>query len=166
MGNQEGITGVLVYLAIYLAMNMGAFAVILAMRVKGRAVEGIDDLAGLARTNPLMALAMALFMFSMAGIPPLAGFFGKLYVFLAAVHAGLYTLAILGVLTSAVAAFYYLRIVKVMYFDEPIEALDKAIGRTMSVVLTVSTVVVTFFFLLPMPVLRLSQAAAKTLFPN
>ena len=136
------------------------------MRVKGRAVEGIDDLAGLARTNPLMALAMALFMFSMAGIPPLAGFFGKLYVFLAAVHAGLYMLAILGVLTSAVAAFYYLRIVKVMYFDEPVEALDKAIGRTMSVVLTVSTVVVAFFFLVPMPVMRLSEAAAKTLFPH
>jgi NADH-quinone oxidoreductase subunit N len=166
VGNQEGVSGVLVYLAIYLAMNMGAFAVILAMRVKGRAVEGIDDLAGLARTNPLMALAMALFMFSMAGIPPLAGFFGKLYVFLAAVHAGLYTLAILGVLTSAVAAFYYLRIVKVMYFDEPIEALDKAIGRTMGVVLTVSTIVVAFFFLVPMPVMRLSEAAAKTLFPH
>ncbi|MBI5119837.1 MAG: NADH-quinone oxidoreductase subunit NuoN [Rhodospirillales bacterium] len=166
VGNQEGISGVLVYLAIYLAMNMGAFAVILAMRVKGRAVEGIDDLAGLARTNPLMALAMALFMFSMAGIPPLAGFFGKLYVFLAAVHAGLYTLAILGVLTSAVAAFYYLRIVKVMYFDEPIEALDKAIGRTMSVVLTVSTIVVAFFFLVPMPVMKISEAAAKTLFPH
>ena len=81
-------------------------------------VEGIADLAGLSRTNPMMALALAIFMFSMAGIPPLAGFFGKLYIFLAAVEAGLYTLAIIGVLSSVVAAFYYLRIVKVMYFDQ------------------------------------------------
>jgi NADH-quinone oxidoreductase subunit N len=164
VGNAEGVSGLLLYLAIYLFMNLGAFAVILCMRRSGRAVEGIDDLAGLARTNPLMALAMALFMFSMAGIPPLAGFFGKLYVFLAAVNAGMYGLAILGVLTSAVAAYYYLRIVKVMYFDEPAEAFDGPIGNTMTAVLAGSVIFVVFFFLLPMPLLNGAEAAAAALF--
>ena len=92
----------------------------------GRAVEGIDDLAGLGRTDPAMALWMAVFMFSMAGIPPLAGFFGKLYVFLAAVQGGFWVLATVGVLTSVVSAYYYLRIVKAMYFDQRAGELDRA----------------------------------------
>ena len=104
-------------MAIYVFMNIGTFAVLCAMRRQGRAVEGIEDLAGLGRTDPSMAMWMAVFMFSMAGIPPLAGFFGKLYVFLAAVQGGFWTLAVVGVLTSVVSAYYYLRIVKVMYFD-------------------------------------------------
>ena len=114
-------------MAIYIVMNVGTFAVIVAMRRKGRAVEEIDDLAGLGRTDPAMALWMAVFMFSMAGIPPLAGFFGKLYVFLAAVQGGFWVLAMIGVLTSVVSAYYYLRIVKVMYFDQRAAgALDRA----------------------------------------
>ena len=119
VGTPEGIRGVLVYMVIYVFMSAGAFACIIAMRRRGRSLEQISDLSGLARTDPALALAMAVFMFSMAGIPPLSGFFGKLYVFLAAVQGGLWTLAIIGVLTSVVGAYYYLRIVKVMYFDAP-----------------------------------------------
>jgi NADH-quinone oxidoreductase subunit N len=106
-GTEQGVTSVLLYLAIYLAMTLGTFAVILAMRrPDGGMVESIYDLAGLARTQPWMAFAMATMMFSIAGIPPLAGFFAKLYVFMAAVQAGLYWLAVVGVVASVVGAFY------------------------------------------------------------
>jgi NADH-quinone oxidoreductase subunit N len=107
VGNEAGINGVLIYLAVYIFMNIGAFAIILSMRQKGRAVEGIADLAGLSKTSPLMAAALSIFMFSMAGIPPMAGFFGKFYVFIAAVQAEMYGLAVIGVLTSVVGAYYY-----------------------------------------------------------
>jgi NADH-quinone oxidoreductase subunit N len=112
----------------------------------------------------MMALALGIFMFSMAGIPPLAGFFGKLYVFLAAIEAGLYSLAVIGVLSSVVGAFYYLRIVKLMYFDEPVEAFDTPIGREMTVVLTGTSLLVLLFFVVPGPVIRGAAAAAAALF--
>ena len=117
-GNEQGVTGILLYLTIYLFMNIGTFGCILAMRRQGRMVEDINSLAGLSTTNPMMALALAIFMFSMAGIPPLGGFFAKLFVFRAAIDAELYVLVVAGLLTSVVGAFYYLRIVKLMYFDE------------------------------------------------
>lgn len=118
-GNQQGVNGVLVYLTLYLIMVVGAFACVMLMRREGRYVEEIADLAGLSRGRPLLALSLAVLMFSLAGIPPLAGFFSKLYVFRAAVDAGLYTFAVLGVIASVVGAYYYLRIIKVIYFDEP-----------------------------------------------
>src|SRR5690606_5650261 len=126
-GTEEGIRGILIYLLIYVAMTLGTFAVILAMRQKDQMVESVNDLAGLARTHPGMALVMAAFMFSLAGIPPLAGFFGKFYVFMAAINAELYTLAVIGVLSSVVGSYYYLRIVKLMYFDEAAEPLAKPV---------------------------------------
>src|SRR5262249_58878802 len=98
-GTETGIQGILIYMAIYLFMNLGPFAVILAMRRNGKMVEGIDELAGLGKTQPLLALALLIFMFSMAGVPPAAGFFSKLWIFLAAIHSGLYALAVIGVLT-------------------------------------------------------------------
>src|SRR5205085_9885165 len=115
-----GIRGVLVYMAIYLLMNLGTWAVILCMRQRGRMVEGIADLSGLGRTQPGLALALGIFMFALAGIPPTAGFFGKLYVFLAAVDARLVGLAVIGVVSSVVGGLYYLRIVTVMCFGEPL----------------------------------------------
>src|SRR6202790_582518 len=115
-----GVEGGLVYMAIYLAMTLGTFAVILAMRRDGQMVEGIGDLSGLAHTNPTMAFFLAMLLFSLAGIPPLAGFFAKFYVFLAAIKAGLFVLAVIGVVSSVVGAYYYLTIVKIMYFDEPV----------------------------------------------
>src|SRR5271154_5104163 len=123
-GTAEGAQGVLVYIAIYVAMTLGSFVIILAMKRNGQAVEQISDFAGLSRTNPLLAFFFAMFLFSLAGIPPLAGFFAKWYVFVAAMKAGLFTLAVIGVLTSVVGAFYYLSIIKVMYFDDPLVKLD------------------------------------------
>ena len=163
-GTDAGVRGVMVYMAIYLAMNVGTFACILCMRVNGRMVEGIDDLSGLSRTNPMMAMALAIFMFSMAGIPPLAGFFGKLYVFMAAVDAGLYTLAVIGVVTSVVSAFYYLRIVKLMYFDEALEPFDRPIGTGMGVILVGTGLFTLFFFAAPAALVGAAGRAAATLF--
>ncbi|MCG8547162.1 MAG: NADH-quinone oxidoreductase subunit NuoN, partial [Alphaproteobacteria bacterium] len=162
-GGLEGVTAVLVYMAIYLIMNMGAFGCILSMRHKDGAVEGISDLAGLAKTNPQMALALMIFMFSMAGIPPLAGFFGKLYIFMAAIEAGLIALAVIGVVSSVVAAFYYVRIVKVMYFDEPAEAFERPVGKGITAVISVTAVITALFFIGLAPVVDIATAAAGTL---
>jgi NADH-quinone oxidoreductase subunit N len=118
--SQEGVRGVAIYMLIYLVMTLGTFAFILAMRRKEGNVEEIADLAGLSNTNPVMATILTILMFSLAGIPPLAGFWAKWYVFLAAINAGLYALAVIGVLTSVVGAYYYLRIIKLMWFDEPV----------------------------------------------
>jgi NADH-quinone oxidoreductase subunit N len=165
-GTPAGVQGVLIYMTVYLFMVVGTFAVILCMRQHDRIVENIKDLAGLSKTHPMIALAMAVFMFSMAGIPPLAGFFGKLYVFLAAIEAGLYTLAILGILTSVVGAFYYMRIVKFMYFDESHEPLDRWIGRDIGLILLVTGVFTMFFFVYPEPILAAASVAASSLFPG
>src|SRR5207249_1575448 len=118
-GTVEGAQGVLIYITIYVAMTLGSFSIILAMKRNGQAVEEIKDFAGLSRTNPLLAFFFAMLLFSLAGIPPLAGFFAKWYVFLAAIKGGLFALAVIGVVTSVVGAYYYLVIVKTMYFDEP-----------------------------------------------
>ena len=162
-GTQSGVRGVLVYMILYVFMFTGSFACIIAMRRKGRAVEKIADLSGLARSDPALALAFAIFMFSMAGIPPLAGFFSKLYVFLAAVQQGLWTLAVIGVLTSVVGAFYYIRIVKVIYFETGDAAFDRR-PAALSFVLASTGIFTTFFFLLPAPIVDAAQAAARVLF--
>ncbi|MDH3738827.1 MAG: NADH-quinone oxidoreductase subunit NuoN [Alphaproteobacteria bacterium] len=163
-GNETGAQGVLLYLTIYLFMNVGTFACILAMRREGRMVEEIDQLAGLSRSSPKMALALAIFMFSMAGIPPLAGFFGKFYVFRAAIEAELYTLVVVGLLASVVAAYYYLRIVKLMYFDEPMDAFDKPVGREISTIVVATSAVTALFIIVLWPVLGGAATAAATLF--
>ena len=163
-GSEEGIRGIGVYMAIYLAMNIGTFCCVLSMRRQGVLVEGIEDLAGLARNHPMMAAAMAIFMFSMAGIPPLAGFFGKLYVFMAAVNEGLYILAIVGVLTSVVGAFYYLRIIKVMYFDDPEDAFDRLPAREIGLIMMVMGAFTLFFFIYPSPIIDGAGQAASVLF--
>ena len=165
-GTQVGVRGVIIYMAIYLVMTVGAFGCILLMRRNGRMVEGIYDLAGLSKTNPMMAAALAVFMFSMAGVPWLAGFFGKFYVFLAAVEAGLYWLAVIGVVTSVVSAFYYLRIVKVMFFDEATGAFDRSPGWSMNLIIGATGLMIFFFFLFAGPVLNAAQAAAASLFPG
>ena len=162
-GTPAGIRGVLVYMVIYVFMTAGTFACIIAMRRRGRAVEQISDLAGLSNTDPALALGFAVFMFSLAGIPVLAGFFAKLYIFLAAVQAGLWGLAIFGVLTSVVGAFYYIRIIKVMYFDAPAPAFDPR-PPALSFVAAVTGLFTTFFFIFPAPFVGAAQAAAKVLF--
>jgi NADH-quinone oxidoreductase subunit N len=162
-GTSEGVQGVLVYIAIYVTMTLGVFAVILSMRRADGMVESIDQLAGLARTHPTMAFFLAMLLFSMAGVPPLAGFFAKFYVFLAAIKAGLYLLAVLGVVTSVVGAYYYLAIVKLMYFDEPVGTFEQ-MPYELRVVLAICGLFNIFFFLYPAPLVGIASAAAHSLF--
>jgi NADH-quinone oxidoreductase subunit N len=163
VGGPVGIRGVLVYMIVYVFMAAGTFGCILAMRRRGVALERIEDLGGLARTDPALALAFAVFMFSMAGIPPLSGFFAKLYVFLAAVDARMWALAVIGVLTSVVSAFYYIRIVKVMYFDAPAPAFDRK-PTGVAFVATVTALYTLLFFLFPGPFVAAADSAAAALF--
>ena len=162
-GTPEGIQGVLVYMSIYLTMTLGVFAVILSMRRSGGMVESIDQLAGLARTHPTMAFFLAMLLFSMAGVPPLAGFFAKFYVFLAAIKAGLYALAVIGVLASVISAYYYLAIIKIMYFDEPAEGFAP-MPDEIKVVLAICGLFNILFFLYPGPLVGVASAAAHSLF--
>ena len=162
-GTAEGVQGVLVYIAIYLAMTLGTFACILSMRRDWRMVEEISDLSGLARTNPAMAFFLAMLLFSLAGIPPLAGFFAKYYVFLAAIKAGLFTLAVIGVLASVVGAYYYLLIVKTMYFDDPKKAFEPMPPEQVAVLAACGGFNV-LFFLYPAPLIDAASVAAKSLF--
>jgi NADH-quinone oxidoreductase subunit N len=163
-GTAAGIRGVLVYMAIYLFMTVGTWSVILCMRRNGRMLEGISDLAGLSRSQPGLAFALGIFMFALSGIPPTAGFFAKLYVFLAAIDAKLAGLAVIGVVTSVVSAFYYLRVVKVMYFDDPAGGFDRPLTTELKGVVFVTAVVTLFFFALPGPIVGSADAAASALF--
>ncbi|WGD31453.1 NADH-quinone oxidoreductase subunit NuoN [Ancylobacter sp. WKF20] len=162
-GTEQGVRGVLVYMAVYMAMTLGTFACILSMRRKDGMVENYDDLAGLARTSPVKAFMLAALMFSLAGIPPLAGFLAKYYVFLAAIESGLYALAVIGVLSSVVGAFYYLRVVKVMYFDEPAPAFEP-MPSELRAVLAISGLFTILLFVYPAPLLAAAGVAARALF--
>ena len=162
-GSHAGVQGVLVYLVIYLAMTLGAFACILAMRRRGESVEDIDSLAGLMRNQPLVALLLAAILFSLAGIPPLAGFFAKYYVFIAAIEAELYALAVIGVVSSVIGAFYYLRIVKIMFFDEPADHFER-MEPELRTVLVISGVFVIGFMAFMAPIVEAANTAAETLF--
>ncbi len=161
--SQAGVHGVAIYMLIYLVMTLGTFAVILAMRRNEGNVEQIDDLAGLSATNPMMATIMTILMFSLAGIPPLAGFWGKWYVFLAAIDANLYALAVIGVLASVVSAYYYLRVIKIMWFDEPVAGFQPMAGE-LRLVMLLSGAFVLFYVLIGGPVGRYAEAAAKSFF--
>ena len=163
VGTADGIRGVMVYMVTYVFMSAGVFACLIAMRRRGRALVLISDLSGLGRTDPGLALAMTVFMFSMAGIPPFSGFFGKLYVFLPAVQAGFWTLSVIGVLTSVVGAYYYLRVIKVMYFDAAEPAFD-ARSSSLTFVATVGAAVTTLFFVFPGPLVAAANSAARVLF--
>jgi NADH-quinone oxidoreductase subunit N len=162
-GTQAGVEALLIYLAIYLTMTLGTFATVLAMRRNEGSVENISELAGLSRTNLPMAIAIATFMFSLAGIPLLAGFWGKWYVFLAAVNAGMWPLALIGLVTSVVSAYYYLRVIKVMFFDEPAAAFDGGHGRSVSLVIGVAALVNSplSYFLLIMPLVAAASWASQ-----
>ncbi len=163
VGNEEGARGLLFYMLIYMFMNIGTFALILSMRVNGRYVEDINDLSGMNKHHPVMAMSLAALMFSMAGIPPLAGFLGKYFIFVAAVNAGFVPLAVIGVLASVVGAFYYIRIIKVMYFDEPAVAFDKP-DMVNGTILTACAALMLIYFVVPAPLVTGAEAAARALF--
>jgi len=145
-GTQQGAAGVMIYMTTYIFMGAGTFAIILMMRRDGVPVQKLSDLSGLSSSHPYWAFGLMIFMFSMAGIPPLAGFFAKWYVFLAAVNAGLIPLAVIGVLTSVVGAFYYLRIIKLMYFEDADSPLDKIAPKENVIILSISLLVTVLFF--------------------
>ncbi len=164
-GTPEGVAAVLTYMAIYIVMTLGSFLVVLQMRgTDGQPIETIASLSGLSRTRPGLAAALAIFMFSLAGIPPLFGFWAKFAVFDAAVRAGLFPLAVVGIAASTIGAYYYLRVVKTMYFDEPAEAFgegDKLEGG----LIAVAAVIVSPLGYLAIPLLAgWSMAAAQSLF--
>ncbi|MEM7067376.1 MAG: NADH-quinone oxidoreductase subunit NuoN [Pseudomonadota bacterium] len=162
-GTQAGVTGVILYMLIYMVMTVGTFACIIAMRRKDGVVEEISDLAGLSKRSPMMALLLTILMFSLAGIPPLAGFFAKYFVFVAAIQAGLYALAIIGVLASVVGAFYYLRIIKIMWFDEPADDFVPMAGE-LRFVLFCSGLFVTFYVIVAGPLSEMTTTAAASFF--
>lgn len=160
VGGKDGMQAMLVYLAIYFINTLGVFGVVLCLRRNGKMVEKIADLSGLGKTNPMLALTMVLFMFSLAGVPPLAGFFGKYFVFLAAVKANLLPLAIIGMLTSVVSAYYYLRVIKVMYFDEAQQPIDPLPDIGVKLVIGFAALYVVVFTFAPSPVI---DGAAKAM---
>jgi NADH-quinone oxidoreductase subunit N len=162
-GTETGVEGVAIYMAIYIAMTIGIFACILSLKTENGFVERIDELAGLARKRPFVAGTVAVLMFSLIGLPPLAGFFAKWHVFLAAIEAQLFILAVIGVLASAVSAFYYLRIVKVMYFDEP-KLEFAAAPRELTVVMAAAMfLIVTYFVTVGAPLATAARIAAESL---
>jgi NADH-quinone oxidoreductase subunit N len=163
VGSSDGVRGVLVYMTVYVLMTAGTFGCIMAMKRNGRPVEQIADLSGLATTDPSLALAITVFMFSLAGIPPMAGFLAKLYIFLAAVKGGLYTLAVIGVLTSVVGAYYYLRVIKVMYFDPAVDAFDQR-PPALSFVVAATALFTLFFVLFSAQVVDAAEMASRVLF--
>jgi NADH-quinone oxidoreductase subunit N len=164
-GTQAGIQGMLVYLAYYLVTNLGMFACVAAMRRDGESVEDIRDLAGLARTQPYFALALGALTFSLAGLPPLAGIFAKIYVFGAAMQAHLYVPAIINIVASVIGAFYYLRIIQIMYFDEPKRGFDHNIGGGTHALMWGTSAISIFFVVLPAPLIAIAGQAAHALFP-
>jgi NADH-quinone oxidoreductase subunit N len=162
-GSEAGVQGVAVFMATYLMMTAGVFACVLALRTEKGHAETISDLAGLSKSRPGMAFILAMLMFSLIGIPPLAGFFGKFYAFAAAIQAKLYILAVIGIVASVVSAFYYLRIVKVMYMDEPTVTFRDGAPEVRAV-LAVTFAFVFLFAIFAGPLVDAAAAAAKSLF--
>lgn len=163
----SGVQAVLVYMILYAIMAIGIFACLMNMRHHGVLPVTINDLKGLGKTSPRMAACVAILMFSFAGIPPMAGFFGKFMVFMAAVDARQFALAVIGVLTSVVGASYYLRIVKVMYFDEPEEQIhhsaSEKISRGTGVIIATAAIISMLFFMWPDPLIKMADSAASIL---
>jgi len=145
--NTAGIKGVIIYMLIYVVMNIAIFSIILSLKNNNSYIEKIGDLSGLSRSKPILSLSIAAIMLSMAGIPPFAGFFGKFYIFVAALEADLILLAVLGVISSVISAYYYLRIIKVLYFDEVGDFNYQFIITSQSLVLLICTMLFISFFI-------------------
>ena len=148
-GTNAGIQSTIIYLTIYLVMNLGAFGCIFMMKRENVFYEKINDLSGLSKNHPMLALGFLIILFSLAGMPPLAGFFAKFYIFMAVIEAKMYTLAIIGLVTSVVSAFYYLRIIKVIYFDEPIEPFEENYDWGLKASLVLSSILILIYFIYP-----------------
>ena len=148
-GTNAGIHSTIIYLTIYLVMNLGAFGCIFMMKRENVFYEKINDLSGLSKNHPMLALGFLIILFSLAGMPPLAGFFAKFYIFMAVIEAKMYTLAIIGLVTTVVSAFYYLRIIKVIYFDKPIEPFEENYDWGLKASLVLSSILILIYFIYP-----------------
>ena len=148
-GSNEGIQGTVIYLSIYLLMNLGIFSCIFMMRRKDIFYEDIQDLSGLSKNHPIISFCLLVLLFSLAGIPPLAGFFAKFYIFMAVIKAEMYTLAIMGLITTVISAFYYLRIIKIIYFDESKETFEMEQNFGLRISLALSTIIILVYFIYP-----------------
>ena len=148
-GTNEGIQSSVIYFTIYIVMNLGLFSCLLMMKRNNEYFENLEDLSGLSRNHPLLSLSLLIILFSLAGIPPLAGFFAKFYIFKAVIEQSMYFLAIVGLLSTVIAAFYYLRIIKIMYFDKVIEKFDTDHSLWLKFSLTASTLLILIYFIFP-----------------
>ena len=148
-GTENGFKSTLVYISIYVVMNIGAFAFILLMKRGGKYLEDINELSGLSKNHPLISLSLLIILFSLAGIPPLAGFFAKFYIFMAVIESEMYTLAIVGLVTTVVSAFYYIRIIKIMYFDESKKSFERFVDYRIHGTIALSCILLLSFFLYP-----------------
>ena len=163
VGSRLGIESLMLYMLVYAFMNLGAFGVVIQLRKNGLEGDDISDFSGLAKRNRLAAFIMLIFMFSLAGIPPTAGFIGKFYIFMAAVQADLAWLAVLGVIGSAISAYFYLRVVMMMYMKEPDGEVVLSTPRAAVLALTVAAVAVLALGIFPGPILDYTQQAALTI---
>ena len=148
-GTNEGIQSTIIYLTIYLVMNLGAFGCIFMMKREKVFYENINDLSGMSKNHPLLAFSFLIILFSLAGIPPLAGFFAKFYIFMSVIESELYALAIIGLVTTVVSAFYYLRVIKIIYFDKPKKPFDESYDWGLKTSLILSTVLILIYFVNP-----------------
>ena len=148
-GSNEGIQSTVIYLSIYLLMNLGIFSCIFMMKRKDIFYEDIQDLSGLSKNHPIISVCLLVLLFSLAGIPPLAGFFAKFYIFMAVIKVEMYTLAIIGLITTVISAFYYLRIIKIIYFDDPKEIFEIDQNLGLKVSLFLSTIIILIYFIYP-----------------
>ena len=148
-GSNDGIQNSVIYITIYILMNLGLFSCLLMMKRNDQYFEDIEDLSGLSKNHPLLSLSLLLILFSLAGIPPLAGFFAKFYIFKSVLEQSMYFLAIVGLLSTVVAAFYYLRIIKIMYFDKQKEKYDTDHSLWLKFSLTFSTILILIYFIFP-----------------
>ena len=149
VGTNSGIQSTLIYLTIYLVMNLGAFGCIFMMKRENIFYENINDLSGLSKNHPMLALSFLIILFSLAGIPPLAGFFAKFYIFMAVIEVKMYMLAIIGLVTTVVSAFYYLRIIKIIYFDKPRKPFEKNYDWGLKISLILSSILILIYFIYP-----------------
>jgi len=155
VGTNSGIQSSIIYISIYVIMNLGIFCCLFMMKRKDKFFDNLEDLAGLSKNHPIISLSLLILLFSLAGIPPMAGFFAKFYIFMSVIEQSMYFLAIVGLLSTVISAFYYLRIIKIIYFDPPKEQYDQDHNFGLKISLTIATLLILFYFVYPSGLINL-----------
>jgi len=155
VGTNSGIQSSIIYISIYLIMNLGIFCCLFMMKRKDKFFDNLEDLSGLSKNHPIISLSLLILLFSLAGIPPMAGFFAKFYIFMSVIEQSMYFLAIVGLLSTVISAFYYLRIIKIIYFDPPKEQYDQDHNFGLRISLTIATLLILFYFVYPSGLINL-----------